>query len=288
MSQTPSQPAAQPTESVPKPAASRPAPRPPHAGHHGIFSFFKWIFTGFGLLTILGRRSQVKIEEVTVYTVPRPFYLWAVILAGFVGCFVVRHFPNSAVVMGWIYIWVLMYTLVTLLFDLGTLKVLLWSGIGLLLWVVCKYIQDLKNIHLLSWFTGFFANMRPKLDIGFVEVLSWFMLILWLGGVFQTFARGRKRFTPNGIEEWYLGEGSEITDRSGLHFVTRYPDLFESFLGFGCGSVHAIDGTGRTIKHWDNILFLFFVWPHLEEIIEQRSATVDNAPDESATQKASD
>jgi hypothetical protein len=89
-----------------------------------------------------------------------------------------------------------------------------------------------------------------------------------------------KRLYPQRIEEWFLGEGSEITDRSGLHFVTRYPDLLEFFLGFGCGSVHAIDGSGRTVKHWDNILFLFFIWGRLEEIIEQRAATVDNAPDD--------
>ena len=30
------------------------------------------------------------------------------------------------------------------------------------------------------------------------------------------------------------------------------------------------------MKKWDNILFLAFIWPKLDEILHQRAATVDN------------
>jgi len=103
------------------------------------------------------------------------------------------------------------------------------------------------------------------------------LMILFLSSVFHTIARGRKKFTPNQIEEFSLGEGSDITDRAGLHFITRYNDLLESVLGFGSGDIVASDSTGKPIKTWNNILFLFFRWPRLQEILEQRVATVDNS-----------
>ena len=77
-----------------------------------------------------------------------------------------------------------------------------------------------------------------------------------------------------------MGEGREITDRSGLHFVIRYRDLFEFVLGFGAGDLEAVDGTGKVVKRWENILFLFFCWRRLDEILHQRSAVVDNAPEQ--------
>ena len=45
------------------------------------------------------------------------FYLWAIILIGFVASACVNHWPASAHAWGWIYIFALLYTIVTLLFD---------------------------------------------------------------------------------------------------------------------------------------------------------------------------
>ncbi|MDB5300463.1 MAG: hypothetical protein JWO87_2126, partial [Phycisphaerales bacterium] len=36
----------------------------------------------------------------------------------------------------------------------------------------------------------------------------------------------------------------------------------------------------NVVKRWENILFLFFIWGRLDEILHQRSAVVDNAPDD--------
>ena len=38
------------------------------------------------------------------------------------------------------------------------------------------------------------------------------------------FLNGRKKFSPNEISEFHFGEGSELTDRSGLRFRTKYRD----------------------------------------------------------------
>jgi hypothetical protein len=267
---------AEPTKTEPTvPTGSTPG------GLKRFFGFLGWLFSGFGLLGLLGRRknARYKTEEVSVYCLHRSFFLWALIVTGFVGAVAVRHGGNP-IAWGWVYVWVLVYTFLTLLFDINTLKFVLWSGIFAFVWIVSKYLEDMKHVPMLSRATAFLRGMHPRLDVGFACVLSLLLLLPWLLGLMHAFSRGRKVFSPNSIEEWFLGEGREITDRSGLKFRSKYRDVFETTLGFGCGDLEAIDGNGNVVKRWENIIFLMFVWRRLDEILHQRSAVVDNAPED--------
>ena len=131
---------------------------------------------------------------------------------------------------------------------------------------------------VLSAVRDYLRNLHPKLDAGTASVISWMLLVPWIGSLFHSYTRGRKAFSPNSIEEWFMGEGREILDRSGLKFRTVYRDLFESILGLGAGDIEAIDNNQHVVKRWENILFLAFIWPKLDEILHQRAAVVDNAP----------
>jgi hypothetical protein len=270
-------------------ASSTRAMRPPAdpgptgflAGVRRFGSFLAWLLTGFGLLGVLTRRrnSRFKVEEIVVYSVHRSFFLWAMILTGFVASAALRHHGNP-VLWGWIYIWVLLYTLLTLLFDLSSLKFLLWTGILAFAWILSKYLEELRHLTVLSYLVGYLRALHPKLDAGMASVLSWLLIGPWIGALFHSFSRGRKVFSPNSIEEWYFGEGREITDRSGLKFRSRYRDILETTLGLGSGDLEAIDGNGVVVKRWENIIFLLFIWNRLDEILHQRSAVVDNAPED--------
>jgi hypothetical protein len=242
-------------------------------------AFLWWLVTGFGLLGALSRRrtARFKVEEIVVYSVHRSFYLWAMIVTGFCASAAVRHHGNP-VLWGWVYIWVVFYTFLTLLFDLSSVKFALWTGILTFAWVVSKYLEDMKHMQVLSALTGYLKQLHPRLDSGWASVLSWLLLGPWILSLFHSFSRGRKVFSPNSIEEWYFGEGRELTDRSGLKFRSRYRDILETTLGFGAGDLEAIDGNGVVVKRWENIIFLIFMWGRLDEILHQRSAVVDNAP----------
>ena len=244
-----------------------------------FFAFLWWLVTGFGLLAALRRRrtARFKVEEIVVYSVHRSFFLWAMILTGFVAASAVRHHGNP-VFWGWVYIWVVFYTLLTLLFDLSALKFMLWTGILAFAWLISKYLEDMKHMQVLSYVTGYLKQLHPKLDVGLAKVMSWLLLGPWIGALFHTFSRGRKVFSPNSIEEWHFGEGRELTDRSGLKFRSRYRDILETTLGLGAGDLEAIDGNGQVVKRFENIIFLIFIWNRLDEILHQRSAVVDNAP----------
>ena len=245
-----------------------------------LAAFLAWVLTGFGLLGHLRGRSGAARhggDEIVVYCVHRAFYLWGLILTGFVGAAVVSRHPQTGVLWGWVYVWALLFTLATLLFDLGSWKLLLWAGIAGFLWLASTYLEELKHVVVLSAVVGYLRGLRPTLDPGLAAVMSWLLLVPWAGALFHSFSRGRKTFSPNSIEEWFLGEGREITDRSGLKFRSRYRDLLETLLGLGAGDLEAVDATHQVVKRWENILFLSFYWRRLDEILHQRSAVVDNA-----------
>lgn len=244
--------------------------------------FVAWLFTGLGLIPALLRRhnARTKMQEITVYSVHRSFFLWAMILTGFVSAAVVRGHPGAAGPMGWVYIAVLVYTFLTLLFDVSAGRFILWTGAFAFVWIVSKYLEDLKGAHTLSAVVHYLEHLRPALSPGLASVVSWMLLGPWVCGLFYSFANGRKRFTPNEIDEWFLGEGSELTDRSGLKFRTKYRDLLEMLLGFGAGDLLAVDNSHNVLKRWENVLFLAFLWPRLDAVLHQRSAVVDNAKED--------
>ena len=259
------------------------------AGAKRLVAFVAWVLGGFGLLGHLrhgARRAHHAGDEIVVYCVHRAFFLWALIVAGFVLAAVVTRHPDLAVACGWAYAWVLLYTLATLLFDFSSLKLLLWCGVAAFVWLASTYLEELKHVVVLSAVLGYLRGLRPTLDPGMATLLSWLLLIPWLGALFHSFSRGRKTFSPNSIEEWYLGEGREITDRSGLKFRSRYRDLLETLLGLGAGDLEAVDVNQHVVKRWENILFLAFVWRRLDEILHQRAAVVDNAAGDAIEVKA--
>ena len=138
-------------------------------------------------------------------------------------------------------------------------------------------------MYLLSGALAYLRDLHPRLDPGFATVISWLLLFPWVGGLFHAFGRGRKTFSPNGIEEWFLGEGREILDRAGLKFRSRYRDVFETVLGFGAGDLEAVDANQLVVKRWESILFLFFVWRRLDQVLHQRAAVMETASGDVAT-----
>lgn len=220
------------------------------------------------LVMIRGRRDA---DALIVYTAHPSFYLWMLILTGFVLSFLVSHEWLSASSGGWLYIWVLIYSLFTLIYDLNTRKMALWSGIFLLLWLLSKYVENVKNVAVVGHLSAYLKSLDPQLNPGTATVLSWLLLIPWLGSLAQMIMYGRKRFTPNEIGEFHFGEGHELTDRMGLRFRTRYRDLLETILTFGGGDLLAVDNHQNVIKRWDNVIGLFFAWPDLDRILHQRS-----------------
>ena len=238
-----------------------------------VFQFARFMIT-LPMVLIRGRRGN--IDEVTVYSAHPSFFLWLLILVGFVSGAVVQHSPDLAGVFGWIYVWVMLYFLVTLLYDFSARKLGLWVLIFGLIWLGSKYVELLKNIAILTPLFHYLGNLKPELDPGTAIVLSWLLMLPWIGSLFHMALNGRKKFTPNEIGEFHFGEGSELTDRTGLRFRTKYRDVLETILTFGGGDLLAVDNHQNVIKRWDNIIGLFFFWKDLDRVLHQRAAVMDS------------
>jgi hypothetical protein len=202
------------------------------------------------------------------------------ILFGWITSTVIYHFPAHAIWWTWAYLTVLIYTFMLLMFDVTLLKLVIAVGAFLLVVVTAKYVEAVRHIVLIGHLTNHFRNLRPQMSGGFGSVVSWVLFLPWLAMLAEAFRSGRKSFSPNGIEERDLMVGTELTDRSGLHFYCRYPDLLETILGFGSGSIIAKDGTGKTVKEWPRILGLFFKWKRIDSILQQRATFIDNTQGE--------
>src|SRR3954469_18799158 len=74
-----------------------------------VFQFARFMFT-LPLVLIRGRRGN--IDEVTVYSAHPSFFLWLLILFGFVSAAIVHRSPHLAGFFGWFYVWVMLYFLV--------------------------------------------------------------------------------------------------------------------------------------------------------------------------------
>lgn len=257
----------------------RPAPRRRiiRPAFKAVFQFARFMIT-LPIVLIRGRRGAV--DEVTVYSAHPSFFLWLLIVVGFVSAQIVGRAPQWAGFFGWFYVWVLLYFLVTLLYDFSTRKLALWVLIFALVWLTSKYFEDIKHVAVLSPVFGYLATLQPKFDPGTATVLSWLLVLPWIGSLLHMALNGRKKFSPNEIGEFHFGEGSELTDRSGLRFRTKYRDVLETILTFGGGDLLAVDNHQNVIKRWDNIIGLFFLWKDLDRVLHQRAAVMDLGEEE--------
>lgn len=242
-----------------------------------VFQFARFMIT-LPVTLIRGRRGN--IDEVTVYSAHPSFFLWLLIVVGFTSAAVVERSPHLAGFFGWLYVWVTLYFLVTLLYDFSARKLGLWVLIFGLIWITAKYVELLKHVAVLTPLFDYLASLQPELDPGSATVLSWLLLLPWIGSLLHMALNGRKKFTPNEIGEFHFGEGSELTDRTGLRFRTTYRDVLETILTFGGGDLLAVDNHQNVIKRWDNILGLYFFWNDLDRVLHQRAVVGETGSDD--------
>lgn len=229
-------------------------------------------------LVIYLLHGRTKIDEIVVYSAPPAFYLWIVIAVGF-GLQPLVPGVLSERVGVWIFIFTLLFFILALLYDMSLKKLVLCSLIVAVIWLFAKYMEDLRHVAIVGPVIHHFAALDPQFDSGTMLVISWLLLIPWVCSLFEMVFDRKKKFSPNEIAEFHFGEGSELTDRSGLRFVTRYRDVLETLLGFGGGDLLAVDNQQVVIKRFENVIGLWFHWEKLDRIFHQRATLVDEDAD---------
>jgi hypothetical protein len=230
--------------------------------------------------------GKSKVDEIVVYSAPPAFFLWIVIAMGF-GLRMLVPSVVSERAAAWIFIFTLIYFILAILYDMNLKKLLLCSLVVAVLWLFARYMESLHHVAILGPILHHFAELDPKYDHGTVSVICWLLLIPWVCALFEMFFNRKKKFSPNEIAEFHFGEGSELTDRSGLRFVTKFRDVLETVLGFGGGDLLAVDNHQTVIKRYENIVGLLFKWEKLDRILHQRATLLDE-DEESEKAKAAE
>ena len=219
-------------------------------------------------------RGGKKPDEIVVYSAPPAFFLWVVITVGFLLGAVCPSII-TAEAGAWIFIFTLVYFVLAILHDMSLKKLALVSLVVAVIWLFARYLENLHNVAIIGPVLRHFKALNPKYDHGSVSVLCWLLLIPWIISIFEMALNRKKQFSPNEIAEFHFGVGSELTDRSGLRFVTRYRDVLETLLGFGGGDLLAVDNHQAVIKRYENIVGLWFHWGKLDRILHQRATLLD-------------
>jgi hypothetical protein len=261
------------------------APRPPTLSIR-IFTQIKRVFRAPLVLLERFGRGRSKVDEVVVFSAPPGFFLWIVIAIGF-GLQGLISTGLSERAGAWLFIFTLLYFMLALLYDMNLKRLALWLLIIATLWLLGKYLEGLHHVAILGPILHHFTDLHPHYDQGTISALCWLLLIPWVASLFAMFFNRRKKFSPNEIAEFHFGEGSELTDRTGLRFVTKYRDVLETILGFGSGDVLAVDNHQVVIKRYENILGLWFKWDKLDRILHQRATLLDEE-NETAREKTAE
>ena len=264
-------------ESLQPESSSEKLPPPPAPKIKFITRIGRVITAPFAAVVYLVH-GKSKIDEIVVYSAPPAFYLWIVIAVG-LGLKPLVPGLVSEGAGAWIFIFTLIYFILALLYDMSLKKLVLCSLIVAVIWLFAKYVEGLRHIAILGPVLHHFAALDPQYDEGMMSVICWLLLIPWVCSLFEMVFNRRKKFSPNEIAEFHFGEGSELTDRSGLRFVTRYRDVLETLLGFGGGDLLAVDNHQTVIKRYENIVGLWFHWEKLDRILHQRATLVDEDED---------
>ena len=230
-------------------------------------------------------RGGRKPDEIVVYSAPPAFFLWIVIVTGFLLRLVCPHIL-TAQAGAWIFIFVLVYFILAILYDMSLKKLVLVTLVAAVVWLFAKYMESLHQIAIIGPIIRHFRELDPKYDPGTVSIICWLLVIPWVCSIFEMVFNRKKQFSPNEIAEFHFGEGSELTDRSGLRFVTKYRDVLETLLGFGGGDLIAVDNQQHVIKRYENIVGLWFHWQKLDRILHQRATLLDE--DEGKAKSAGD
>jgi hypothetical protein len=92
-----------------------------------------------GLASRFTPRPRFKVEETICYSVHPSFYLWPLIIFGWIIGALIHYNPSHALGYSWMYIWILFYTTMMLMFDIGAIKLVVASAFLGLIIVSAKY-----------------------------------------------------------------------------------------------------------------------------------------------------
>ena len=224
----------------------------------------------------MSKSTSNEIDSVTFVAYPKLFFVWPLIVAGYLFYFIGSGMEEGGTgleVLGWTYITVIGFVLLTLGIDVTRNQAIVWAVLILALWVGGLYLQDVQGLPLLSDIYGWLAGLDAAYDPGFGLALSIVMTVPFLVMLGHSYLDDRWRITHNEFEHYSFGRMNDSLGRGAKTIRTEFPDVFELLLGMS-GTLIVFNATGtKELRRIPHIMFLPFVRTRLNRILERTAIT---------------
>lgn len=218
-----------------------------------------------------GSTRAGDVHEVVFIAYPKLLFIWPLILAGFL-FWPLSHWGLDAGVLGWAYLFVLAFVLLTLGVDVDRNQAAFWVVLVAALWILGMWLQD-RQWTLFGDIYRFFAAMNVRYDKGFGLGVSMVMLVPFTIMLLWARFNDRWRITHNEFEHYSFGRMDDSLGRGAKTIRTSFPDVFEALLGLA-GTLIVYNATGtQELRRIPHVMFLPLVRRRLNKVLERMAVT---------------
>lgn len=220
-------------------------------------------------------RPPKPLNEVVFHTYPKLLFAWPVIVAGFVFWPMVDWLSVPAEFVGWVYLFVLFISVLTISVDVERNHAFVWLLVFIIFILLGFWLSDSS---VSFTFFGNIYNFFDRLDVQYNSGFGLGLSLLLSGPylVMMLWARlnHRWRITRNEFEHYSWGRADDSLARGAKRVRSTYPDLLE-FLLAGAGTLIVYSATGRSeLRRIPHVPMIFLVRRRINQLLESTSVTL--------------
>ena len=175
--------------------------------------------------------------------------------------------------LGWAYIWVCVFVLLTLGVDIDRNQAAFWLVFVVAVWLLGLWLHDTRGFTLFGDIYRWFSSLDVQYNRGLALSLSILMSVPWALMIAWAHLNDRWRITHNEFEHYSFGKMDDSLGRGAKTIRTAFPDILELILGMaGTLIVYNAIGT-KEIRRIPHVMFLPLVRKRLNKILERTAIT---------------
>lgn len=236
-----------------------------------ILTPFRWIGVPlrFCMRPFVFRVSEDG-NKVTFTSYSSLIYTWILIPAGLVAWLLGAWGWASPVALGWFQMGSIILLLILLGDDMGLWAVVVTAMIAALLGAGAYFAKAEYDVPVLSWVQSKLVAMDIEYSPGLALGLALFAtLIIFFYVLPKAWFVGRYEITTREVTHIRRGVATESWRRAGRDVKQRWPDMLESLVGVGAGSVALLDRQQKAVMTVPNVICLWYYRREVERVLEK-------------------
>lgn len=267
----PDPPAAEETRPTPNAPTSTPPKPAGKSWWQRFVGAFRWLAVPLRFCT---RPFVFRVSEdgnkVTFTSYSSLVYTWILVPAGILAYWLGAWGWASPVTLGWFQMGAIILLLILLGDDMGLWALVVTAMIAALLGMSAHFIKAEYDIPILSWVRGQLVAMDVQYSPGLALGLALFAtLIIALYVLPKAWFVGRYEITTREVTHIRRGVAVESWRRAGRDVKQRWPDMLESLVGVGAGSVVLLDRGQKVVMSIPNVVCLWYYRKEVERVLEK-------------------